>query len=428
MFFDPCSPGYSEDTSYPGEEGCGGQLGADSCGKPGAEFYNRSGKDACGQLSAGVCGQTGADSYGHPGRDVCGQLGSDGCGRAGSGACACGCPGPQGPPGPPGPGLTEAVPFNPQVPYRMGDIVYYNGYLYLVNRNYPAGYPGVSQDFTLLTAEGPTGATGPAGPTGPMGPAGATGATGPQGPQGLQGPAGVTGPQGEAGATGANGATGPQGPQGPQGVQGPAGVTGPQGERGATGPAGEPGAAGPIGATGATGPAGPTGPTGATGPQGPAGRPGPCGPMGPQGPAGRSAEPATLNLVSYINPESQTPAAVGAALTFCTEQAVIGTVITYDAGTFTLTEEGIYMITYNAVGTNTSCAGTSATVGLYLTENGAEIPGSRSTGTVAADTNTIPLSGSTVITVSCAPETVTLAAVNAGGSFTNSSIIIQKLN
>lgn len=159
----------------------------------------------------------------------------------------------QGPAGPMGPGLSEAEVFEPGRQYLLGDLVYWNGALYRANTNFPAGVPGISPDFSLITAAGPTGATGPAGAPGAQGP---VGPQGPQGPQGIQGPAG---PQGAPGATG---------PQGPQGLQGLAGATGATGATGAQGPAGAAGAQGPAGATGATGAQGPAGATGAQGPTG----------------------------------------------------------------------------------------------------------------------------------------------------------------
>jgi hypothetical protein len=79
---------------------------------------------------------------------------------------------------------------------------------------------------TFVTA----GARGDLGPVGPPGPAdGATGATG---PQGIQGPVGSTGPTSTV-----------PGPVGPAGATGPLGATGPQGDGGNPGPAGPTGTA-----------------------------------------------------------------------------------------------------------------------------------------------------------------------------------------
>lgn len=123
-----------------------------------------------------------------------------------AGCCPPPCPPPgPGPCPPPGPG-----PWPPEPPctggcvptpwvlggyYRAGQLVTYDGYLYVANVDGAAGVPGQSPDFTLLSTLEPIGPTGPVGPTGPTGPTGAAGATG------------ATGPAGAAGATGPTGAT-----------------------------------------------------------------------------------------------------------------------------------------------------------------------------------------------------------------------------
>ncbi|MCI8661084.1 MAG: hypothetical protein HFG54_12725 [Lachnospiraceae bacterium] len=132
--------------------------------------------------------------------------------------------GPMGPAGPAGPGLSEVEVFDPAKQYLRGDMVYFNGHIYRVNRDFPMGIPGVSPDYDLVTAAGPTGATGPQGPQGPQGIQGVQGAQGPQGPQGVQGeqgPVGATGPTGAAGPAGAMGAAGPTGAAGPAGATEP---------------------------------------------------------------------------------------------------------------------------------------------------------------------------------------------------------------
>ncbi len=229
------------------------------------------------------------------------------------GDCCVGPMGPRGPRGfrgPAGAGLETVLPFVEGTLYRNGTIVFYNGAMYQVARNNPVGIPGMSSDFLLVTAAGPTGPQGPAGATGatgaagPVGATGATGATGPQGPTGPTGPQGPVGATGTAGPQGPAGATGAAGPQGPTGPAGPQGATGPQGPAGATGtagpqgPAGVTGAAGPQGPTGPAGPQGPAGAAGAMGPTGPAGATGAVGPTGPIGPTGPTgpAGPAGTGL------------------------------------------------------------------------------------------------------------------------------------
>ncbi len=157
-------------------------------------------------------------------------------------------------------------PFNPdEAPYIVqGELVVYEGRLYQAQTSAPTGVPGSSDDFLLLGG----GATGPAGMPGP------TGATGSQGLPGQQGSAGETGSSGQQGATGATGPSGQQGATGATGLAGSTGATGAQGSagtQGATGPTGLPGQRGEQGATGATGIQGPAGPQGIAGATGPAG-------------------------------------------------------------------------------------------------------------------------------------------------------------
>lgn len=76
--------------------------------------------------------------------------------------------------------------------YRAGQLVTYQGYLYVANVDGAAGTPGASLDFTLLSTLQPVGPTGPAGPAGPMGPTGPAGMTGMTGQTGAVGPTGPT--------------------------------------------------------------------------------------------------------------------------------------------------------------------------------------------------------------------------------------------
>ena len=72
--------------------------------------------------------------------------------------------GPTGPEGPAGLGLDRVEAFEPGKSYSAGKIVFHNGALYQAVKDTPAGTPGTSPDFELVTAAGPTGPTGPAGP------------------------------------------------------------------------------------------------------------------------------------------------------------------------------------------------------------------------------------------------------------------------
>ena len=71
----------------------------------------------------------------------------------------------QGPTGPTGPtGAAIASTFDPAAApgYTAGQMISYNGNMYIVNTNNPTGTPGSSPDYTAAAgAQGPTGPTGP---------------------------------------------------------------------------------------------------------------------------------------------------------------------------------------------------------------------------------------------------------------------------
>jgi hypothetical protein len=76
--------------------------------------------------------------------------------------------------------------------YKQGQLVVYNGALYVVGKDNPAGTPGSSPDYTAITGGG-GGGVGPTGPMGPTGPAGSGGGgVGPTGPAGATGPTGTS--------------------------------------------------------------------------------------------------------------------------------------------------------------------------------------------------------------------------------------------
>jgi len=69
-----------------------------------------------------------------------------------------------GPTGPQGPeGDATAQPYDPNMTYYKGDVIYYNGALYWVNKDNPEGTPGSSPDYThidYMLVQGMTGPTG----------------------------------------------------------------------------------------------------------------------------------------------------------------------------------------------------------------------------------------------------------------------------
>ncbi|WP_458464539.1 collagen-like repeat preface domain-containing protein, partial [Paenibacillus sp.] len=70
--------------------------------------------------------------------------------------------GAQGPAGAPGVGLNNITAYDPALgpTYAQGQVVSYEGSLYVANVNGPLGTPGSSPDYTLLLSGGTTGATG----------------------------------------------------------------------------------------------------------------------------------------------------------------------------------------------------------------------------------------------------------------------------
>ena len=179
--------------------------------------------------AAGIPGPTGPTgprgprgAQGLPGlRGMPGPQGAPGAAGSRGETGPAGPAGPTGPTGPMGEGLEAVANFTAGTAYHRGTVLYHDGALYQVDQDDPAGTPGTSPDFSLITVTGATGPTGPAGPQGEQGPAGPQGEQGPAGPQGEQGPAG---PQGAQGPPGPPGEQGPAGPQGEQGPTGPAGV------------------------------------------------------------------------------------------------------------------------------------------------------------------------------------------------------------
>ncbi|PAF40357.1 hypothetical protein CHH69_03410, partial [Terribacillus saccharophilus] len=95
-------------------------------------------------------------------------------------AGATGIPGPMGPTGATGIGLGGILPFDPAAApaYPFGQVVTYNGSLYISNIASPSGTPGTSADYTLLASAGVTGSTGVTGEPGITGTTGVTGEPG----------------------------------------------------------------------------------------------------------------------------------------------------------------------------------------------------------------------------------------------------------
>ncbi|MBR5590317.1 MAG: hypothetical protein IKW40_02185, partial [Anaerotignum sp.] len=131
---------------------------------------------------------------------------------------------------------------------------------------------------------------------------------------------------------------------------------------------------------------------------------------------------------SSANTEPQTPAATGDALTFSINNAQAGTAISHAAGTadFILSETGIYQIDYNSIVTANGT--TPLTTALHLEINGDLIPASRSAVTLANATDEQTIFGSSVITLTTIPATITLVAEDANGTYSSTVLTILKLD
>ena len=256
---------------------------------------------------------------------------------------------------------------------------------------------------------GPRGFTGPQGIMGPPGANGATGATGPSGPQGIQGVQGVTGPtgpQGEQGLQGATGATGATGPQGIQGVQGATGATGPQGEQGIQGIQG---VTGPTGATGPTGPMGATGATGATGADGASG-------------TGLGAYGGAYSNATSAFDLTLTPSALTLGTTMPSSN------VTYGTNSVTVTDGGVYRLTYGVRGS--VAADTTMTVAVG--QNGTDIPSTVLTHTLTAGTID-GFDGTSIVSLSSGDVLTLLASGGTTTTFTpadgvNTYLVVEKLD
>ena len=130
----------------------------------------------------------------------------------------------------------------------------------------------------------------------------------------------------------------------PKGYDGIDGATGPTGATGVQGPTGMQGIQGPTGPTGAAGITGPTGPTGLTGAIGPTGATGPTGSTGPTGPNFNASFQGNVTASQTANP--QTPIII--------DNTPVSNNITYNSGTITIQESGLYYIDFNATVTTTS--------------------------------------------------------------------------
>ncbi len=285
---------------------------------------------------------------------------------------------------------------------------------------------------------------GPTGPTGPTGPAAATVTAG---------TTTTTAPGSEATVvnvgTSSNaifnftipqGPTGPTGPQGLQGIVGATGATGPQGEIGPTGPQGIPGVAGPTGETGPQGAVGPVGPAPTltvapvqTVPSGTAAAVQITGgdgtyqleftiPEGPTGPAnGLNAYGGLYNTASQtLNLQANTPVTV--ELGNPLPSSSVGET---ESNTISITEDGVYEISYDVV------ASLQSAESLTITANDGSNDIVGSSQTLSLEANQPQVFKAVTLADLNAGDSVTLEAESTNavtGSITSASLTVKKLN
>lgn len=131
-----------------------------------------------------------------------------------------------------------------------------------------------------------------------------------------------------------------------------------------------------------------------------------------------------MSALYATNVPSQSPTSDGEALTFDTNQLEAGSDISHTAssGDFTINTDGNYLISYSVIGTNTSSTGPAS---VELRNDGTQIPGSKTSGTISATSDTTTLA-STVLVPLTTGDTITLNMLGTGYSFTDAGIVIKK--
>ena len=131
-----------------------------------------------------------------------------------------------------------------------------------------------------------------------------------------------------------------------------------------------------------------------------------------------------------MNVAGQTPGSAGDALTLDTNQVLEGSAITHTASSadIELTENGTYRVGYNTTVTTSGSASPPVTVSAQLENEGTEIPGTITSATLQSASNTANLAATAIIEVSSAPVTITLNANDTDAEYSNTSVVIRKLD
>lgn len=197
----------------------------------------------------------------------------------------------------------------------------------------------------------------------------------------------------------------------------------------------------PTGPTGATGPTGPTGPTGSEGTAasvqvgsvttGDAGTEAAVVNSGtPQNavldftiPKGATGSTAPISLLSAYSTPTQATAS-GSPMLFDQNSLSYGAAITHTAGAgpFTITQPGLYLVSFHGTVSATPTATFPVTIVTSLEENGAIVPGASIPHNFQSAAETEPMSFSVVVAVTETPTT--LQVVGTGGSYLSNAIAL----
>ena len=149
------------------------------------------------------------------------------------------------------------------------------------------------------------------------------------------------------------------------------------------------------------------------------------GPQGPAGPTRPAPDEPVPELISTTNTSPQTPGA-STDLNLGTKSTDLGTAIDYtDSSTdVSLTENGVYMVSFHSdTKSNSGAVTAQATLQLDSTP----VEGGTAQHYFADTTGEANISFTVPVTVSSAPETLTVVSDNADATFTNATLTVWKI-
>ena len=156
--------------------------------------------------------------------------------------------------------------------------------------------------------------------------------------------------------------------------------------------------------TGATGPSGSTGATGATG----------------------AGTPASFLSAYSTSPQTGT---TGTALIFDRNASTAGTDVTHvqNSPQVTVQTPGYYEVSFHGTAGPVSGVTFPATVGLYLEQQGTEVPGAGVQHTFQTSSDTANLSFSQIVEVQSAPAVFQVSGQGAGYFYSGITLMVQKI-